>query len=117
MMYRLIGTPKRASYLILALAVALAIEGVWIVNLSGRVSNAEEIRRAEQRGAAARKNLGCQFVAALVDVSIAIPLKNIDDVLAGTTLTPKERADRIAAKARYMDARGRIEGVVRGCVK
>lgn len=90
---------------------------IWVVELSGRVGNQEEIRRVEDRAAVARHDEGCAVISALVDVSIDLPLKNIADTLAGNTLTPAERKDRIEAQRRYARARASFRPALKACVK
>lgn len=114
---RLLGTPKRAAYLILLLAVMLVVEGIWIVNLSGRVSNGEAIRRAEDRTAVARKASECRariagtkqandLLSALRDLA-HIPQTNLQTYLDGT-LTDDQRANYTDALARYKSAEKRF---------
>lgn len=116
---RILGKhPRFAAYLILAMALVIFGLTVWLYLLSGRVSDAEAIRRAEERGRAARAALGARFANTLVSVSICIPLANINDILDSGTLTARERVDRIAARARYLeklDELMQIAPSVKGC--
>lgn len=118
-LFRNVEHPARlVSYLLIFMALALAAMAVWVILLSGRVSNSEAVKRVEDKAAVGRARLGLQFAQALVDVSICIPVKNLDDLLTGTTLTSMERADRVQAKNRYLEKLAEIQTVapqVKGC--
>lgn len=106
-----------AAYVMIFMALAIVALAVWNYNLNSRVGTQEAIRRAENRGAEARRQLGCTFALTIVDVAIDTPVANINDLLAGTTLTPMERADRIQARARYLEKKRNLEPVLKGCVR
>lgn len=112
--------PRFAAYLILAMALVIFGLSIWVYLLSGRVSDGEAIRRAEKESAQARAALGVRFANTLVDVSICIPLANIQDILDSGTLTSRERIDRIVARDRYLEKLNELQAIspdVKGCGK
>ncbi len=114
----LVKHPRAAAYLVLGMALVIFGLTVWLYLLSGRVSDAEAIRRVEKRGEAARAELGTRFANTLVQTSICIPLANINDLLDHGTLTPRERLDRIAARTRYLEKLSELMALspsVKGC--
>lgn len=116
---RLLGDQpaKRAAYIMIGLALIVIGLGAWNWTLSERLGEQESIRRAEARSAAARQQLGCVVFSTLYDVSIAIPLTNLNDILAGNTLTPAEREDRMQARARYQAAADKLAATVAACTR
>lgn len=113
---RILGKhPRLASYLILACALVIFGLSIWVYLLSGRVSDAEAIRRAEQRAAAARAVQSCRYLNALVEVSINIPVMNIDDILRGP-LTPGERVKREDARGRYLAQLDEFKPALARCI-
>lgn len=108
---------RRAAYAMIFMALAIVALAVWNWNLNSRVGTQEAIRRAALQGEEARRQLGCTFALTLVDVAIDTPVANITDQLKGTTLTAMERADRIQARARYLQKKQRLEPILAGCVR
>ena len=100
---RILGKhPRFASYLILFLSMIVFGLTIWIYNLSGRVSDSEAIQRSDAENATARQALGIRFGQALVDVSICLPLMNVQALLDSGALGPVEKQEREDAKARYL---------------
>lgn len=108
-------TPRRASYVMIALALAVVLLAAWNVRLSRRLGLQESIRRSDATNAEARRQQGCLIFATFEDVAVEIPLKNLNDILAGTTLTAAERVDRMRARDRYEAARQKLSPTIQAC--
>lgn len=120
--------PRLASYFILGMALLVFALTIWLYTLSGRVSDGEAIRRAEahaavQRAAQEKRQRklqvaqSCKLLRVFQDVSIDVPLANYKEILAGNTLTPAERRQRLNAQARYMAAQSFMVGLLKDCPK
>ncbi len=109
--------PKRASWIILFLSLAVLALLVWVWLLSGRVSDGEQIRRAEARAAKARSASECRskiagtkitndLLLAIKDLA-KIPQTNLKTYLADP-LTPAQRANYEDALMRYRKAEAKF---------
>lgn len=110
-------TPRRASYLMILMALAIIALAVWNINLNGRVNTQEEIRRVADKAAKARAASECRariagtkqannLLAAMRDLA-EIPQVNIRTYLADP-LPPLVRANYEDALRRYMNAEKRF---------
>lgn len=110
-------TPRRASYLMILLSLAVVALAAWNVSLNNRVGTQEAIRRAEVKAAQARAASECRariagtkqandLLAALRDLA-RIPQTNLQTYLAGT-LEPDVRANYEDALTRYRNAEKRF---------
>lgn len=116
---RILGSnpARRAGYIMIAFALIAIVLAVWNVSLSRRVGEQESTRKAERRAAAARQQLGCVIFTTIVEVAVEIPLRNLNDILAGGTLNAEERADREMARGRYLAARERLRPAIAACTR
>ncbi len=110
-------TPRRASYLMIALSLAVIGLAAWNVSLNSRVGTQEAIRRAEDRAAKARAASECrarvagtkltnELLAAVRDLA-TIPQTNLHTYLAGP-LDPMTRSNYENALARYERAEAKF---------
>lgn len=118
---RILGKhPRFASYLILACALVIFGLSVWVYLLTGRVSDGEAIRRADAKNTAARQQLSLRFAQTLIDVSICLPLMNVQALLDSGALGPVEKKEREEAKARYLEKLADLKSIaptLEGCDK
>lgn len=116
---RILGSQpsRRAGYIVIFLAFAVVVLGVWNVSLGRRLNEQDSLRRLEERAAAARKVSECRariagtkqandLLAALRDLAV-IPQTNIQSYLDGP-LTADQRASYVDALARYRAAEKRL---------
>ncbi len=110
-------TPHRASYLMIALSLAVIGLAAWSISLNSRVGTQEEVRRVEARQAKARAASECRsrvagtklsngLLLAMKDLA-TIPQTNLRTYLAGP-LDPMTRSNYEDALARYERAEAKF---------
>ncbi len=112
--------PRLTAYFILAMALVIFGLSVWTYLLSSRVSDGEAVRRSDVRNAAQRQALSLRFAQALIDVSICLPLENVQSLIDSGTLGPLEKRERMEARQRYLDKLAELRAIapaLKGCDK